>query len=184
MLGCEISESCVCNVCSLLQRVKSKVGRKLPPSTNATKTDFKSKGLFALHPHLERNRLPVLNCSFCVFWFVSVGIGGTTIVWPGQSVAAEKDGVAVNQQKQTLKELLMQSMHYSEKVRKGTTLRLMICRCVIFLDFRPFTYLAHAFCVCCRCVVGIEGSFRPLSHRAADARHGSCREAFSSHHGL
>ena len=30
----------VCNV----QRVKSKVGRKLPPPTNATRTDFKSKG--------------------------------------------------------------------------------------------------------------------------------------------
>jgi hypothetical protein len=135
MWGCEVSESCVCNVRSLLQRVKSKVGRKLPPPTNATKTDFKSKGLFALHPHLERNRLPVLNCSFCVFWFVSVGIGGAAIVLPGQSVAAEKDGVAVNQRKQTLKELLTQSMHYSEKVRKGTTLRLMNCPCVMFFGF-------------------------------------------------
>ncbi|KAG0590671.1 hypothetical protein KC19_1G118100 [Ceratodon purpureus] len=66
------------------KRVKSKVGRKLPPPTNATKTDFKSKA----------------------------------IVIPGQSVAADKDGVAVNQRNQTLKELLTQSMHYSEKVRK------------------------------------------------------------------
>nr|XP_024366973.1 testis-expressed protein 10-like isoform X2 [Physcomitrium patens] len=66
------------------KRVKSKVGRKLPPPSNATKTDFKSKA----------------------------------IVLPGQSVAADKDGVAVNQRNQTLKELLTQSMHYSEKVRK------------------------------------------------------------------
>lgn len=34
-------------------------------------------------------------------------------------MAADKDGVAVNQRKQTLKELLTQSMHYSERVRKG-----------------------------------------------------------------
>lgn len=34
-------------------------------------------------------------------------------------MAADKDGVAVNQRNQTLKELLTQSMHYSEKVRKG-----------------------------------------------------------------
>lgn len=51
---------------------------------------------------------------------LNVGIGGAAIVIPGQSVAADKDGVAVNQRRQTLKELLTQSMHYSEKVRKGT----------------------------------------------------------------
>lgn len=72
------------------KRVKSKVGRKLPPPSNATKTDFKSKA----------------------------------IVIPGQSVAADKDGVAVNQRRQSLKELLTQSMHYSEKVRKDALMGL------------------------------------------------------------
>lgn len=76
----------------------------------------------------------------------SVGIGGIAVVLPKQSVAAEKDGVDVNQRKQMLKKQLTQSMHYSEKVRKG--------------------------------------SFCPLFYRVADARHGSCRKAFSLHYGL
>ena len=113
-----------------MQRVKSKVGRKLPPPTNATKTDFKSKGL---HPTGEEL---VARVEFLFIYFflraclcyggcwqlLNVGIGGAAIVIPGQSVAADKDGVAVNQRNQTLKELLTQSMHYSEKVRKGTRL--------------------------------------------------------------
>ncbi|KAJ7553074.1 hypothetical protein O6H91_06G083700 [Diphasiastrum complanatum] len=40
------------------------------------------------------------------------------IVLPGQSLLQNKDGCAVNQRRQTLKELLGQTTHYSERVRK------------------------------------------------------------------
>ncbi|KAJ7298090.1 hypothetical protein O6H91_Y017400 [Diphasiastrum complanatum] len=44
------------------------------------------------------------------------------IVLPGQSLLQNKDGCAVNQRRQTLKELLGQTTHYSERVRKGACL--------------------------------------------------------------
>ncbi|CAM6100933.1 unnamed protein product [Calypogeia fissa] len=72
------------------KRVKSKVGRKLGPAQNATKVEFKSKG----------------------------------IVIPGQSVTLDKDGLAVNQRKQTLKELLVQVTHYSERMRRDALMGL------------------------------------------------------------
>eukprot|EP00249_Psilotum_nudum_P022530 c28551_g1_i1 orf=248-2986(+) len=66
------------------KKVKHKVGRKLPPATNVTKLDVKSK----------------------------------TIVLPGQSVAQEKDGLPVNSRRQTLKDLLMQTTHHNDNIRK------------------------------------------------------------------
>ncbi|BBN01905.1 pre-rRNA-processing protein IPI1 [Marchantia polymorpha subsp. ruderalis] len=46
------------------------------------------------------------------------------IVVPGQSVAQDKSGLAVNQRKQTLKELLAQTTHYSERTRKDALMGL------------------------------------------------------------
>lgn len=72
----------------------------------------------------ERSVIPLAQLSYgfvdwFVGWLLPFWFPGAAIVIPGQSVAADKDGVAVNQRRQTLKELLTQSMHYSEKVRKG-----------------------------------------------------------------
>ncbi|KAL2644793.1 hypothetical protein R1flu_012380 [Riccia fluitans] len=72
------------------KRVKSKVGKKLAPAKNATKIEFKAKG----------------------------------IVVPGQSVGQDKSGLAVSQRKQTLKELLSQTSHYSERTRKDALIGL------------------------------------------------------------
>lgn len=41
------------------------------------------------------------------------------IILPEQSVASEKEGLAVNKKGLTLKELLQQTSHHNAKVRKG-----------------------------------------------------------------
>lgn len=44
------------------------------------------------------------------------------IILPEQSVASEKEGLAVNKKGLTLKELLQQTSHHNPKVRRGTSL--------------------------------------------------------------
>lgn len=91
-----------------LQRVKSKVGRKLPPARNSTSVDFKSKA----------------------------------IVLSSQTVVSEKEGLAVSNRRQTLKELLGQTTHYSERVRREALMGLKD----LFLHF-PEELPMHAMAI-------------------------------------
>ncbi len=50
-----------------LQRVKSKVGRKLPPARNSTSVDFKSKGLFVAVELVSQKKIRV-------FWLCILGL--------------------------------------------------------------------------------------------------------------
>ncbi len=53
---------------------------------------------------------------------VSVCVGAVpaaAIVLSSQTVVSEKEGLAVSNRRQTLKELLGQTTHYSERVRRG-----------------------------------------------------------------
>jgi len=90
------------------KRVKSKVGRKLPPARNSTSVDFKSKA----------------------------------IVLSSQTVVSEKEGLAVSNRRQTLKELLGQTTHYSERVRREALMGLKD----LFLHF-PEELPMHAMAI-------------------------------------
>ncbi len=46
-------------------------------------------------------------------------VAAAAIVLSSQTVVSEKEGLAVSNRRQTLKELLGQTTHYSERVRRG-----------------------------------------------------------------
>ena len=45
------------------------------------------------------------------------------IILPGQSVSRDKEGLAINNRHQTLKELLTQLTHHNDHVRRGRSLK-------------------------------------------------------------
>lgn len=62
-----------------------------------------------------RKLLPPSNAT-------QIEVKSKAILLPGQSVAQEKDGFAVSSRRQTLKELLMQTSHHNDHVRKEAVL--------------------------------------------------------------
>lgn len=92
-----------------LQKIKRKVGRKLPPPKNTTNTEVKSKGSF--DKLILVSVLLVSLCKQCTFC--------AAIILPEQSLVSEKVGLAVSKKGLTLKELLQQTSHHNAKVRRG-----------------------------------------------------------------
>ena len=120
---------------------------------------------------LMRVCVSVCVCSFGVLIRemgrgLNVVTGGAAIVIPGQSVAADKEGVAVNQRKQTLKELLTQTMHYSEKVRKGIRhTHLVILHAFVTFSSDSFSAITSpgsyflCFLLCAEALMGLKDLF-------------------------
>ncbi|WOL06985.1 testis-expressed sequence 10 protein isoform X2 [Canna indica] len=50
---------------------------------------------------------------------MAFGILGAAIVLPEQSVASEREGLAVNKKGLTLRELMQQTSHHNAKIRRG-----------------------------------------------------------------
>lgn len=57
------------------------------------------------------------------FLTMAFGTLQAAIVLPEQSVASERDGLAVNKKGLTLRELLQQTSHHNAKIRRGILLQ-------------------------------------------------------------
>ncbi|CAI7805275.1 unnamed protein product, partial [Closterium sp. NIES-53] len=116
------------------QKVRSKVGRKLPPPSNETKTTVKAKTIVLPGQKLLDDRLlrRAPQKSFLPSPHTPLPLPISplppAIVLPGQKLLDDRSQAAVSQRGHTLPELLAQSGHYSDKVRQGRLGRMRLVR--------------------------------------------------------